>query len=509
MVKSILVLFLSLLTVSSYSVSRKDLRDYYSSVNGLKKEALKTAMHKILKNHTVINYGKGEYGTWGAFYVVDNQNGVVVNRYSDKTFTYSTKGAVPSGMNIEHSFPKSWWGGDKNAAYCDINHLYPSPSDDNGYKANYIMAHVTNVKYDSGVGFDKVGTAVVNGKSTNCWEPGNQYKGDFSRTYMYMAVCYQDLSWTSEGSKCLTSGTYPTLQKWASDLYRTWAKADKVSSLETKRNDDVEFVQGNRNPFIDFPFLMEYIWGDSVDVEFNVNYAVSTALDDTRYGNYVSGNIDSDDEDDDNNDENGNVIFSDDCASQNPAIVVSGNVWKFDSKYGCWVANAYSGSNKKTDSKLTLPVVDLSGVQSPVLSFSHAINFAKGSVPSQFLFVEILCDGVSKVVLVPGWTEGKNWNFIESGNISLDEYAGKKIQVVFHYTSTTSVCMGWEVKDIKIEGQRSTPIIEVEADETSVFRFDANKPYEMYDMTGKRVDESYRGIVVIRQNGHVWKRLKF
>lgn len=64
-------------------------------------------------------------------------------------------------MNIEHSFPKSWWGGTQNDAYKDIHHLYPSSSKDNSQKGNFPMATVTNMKHDSGAGYDKVGSTLL------------------------------------------------------------------------------------------------------------------------------------------------------------------------------------------------------------------------------------------------------------------------------------------------------------------------------------------------------------
>lgn len=127
-----------------------------------------------------------------------------------------------SGMNIEHSFPKSWWGGTENNAYKDLFNLYPSPSDDNSSKGNYPMAVVTNETSSGGEGFDKVGTGTVNGQSnTPCWEPGDGWKGDFSRGYMHMATCYQNFTWfgTQKGFRNLK--TY--VKVFTSSKERRWS----------------------------------------------------------------------------------------------------------------------------------------------------------------------------------------------------------------------------------------------------------------------------------------------
>ena len=191
-------------------------------------------------------------------------------------------------MNIEHSFPKSWWGGKKNDAWCDLYNLYPSDSQANSSKSNYVMGVVVNVKEEAGAGYDKVGTGYADGQLVNMWEPGNRFKGEFSRSYMYMATTYQNLSFTSEGAKQLQTGAYPTLKKWSSDLFRQWSKNDRVDEMEIKRNEAVYKIQNNRNLFIDYPNLAEYVWGDSMDVEFNPYRSITTASDDARYTGMIA-----------------------------------------------------------------------------------------------------------------------------------------------------------------------------------------------------------------------------
>jgi hypothetical protein len=58
-----------------------------------------------------------------------------------------------------------------------------------------------------------------------------------------------------------------------------WAKNDPVSEKETNRNNAVFGIQNNRNPFIDYPGLEEYIWGSLTDVAFSYdNYQSPTAI---------------------------------------------------------------------------------------------------------------------------------------------------------------------------------------------------------------------------------------
>lgn len=279
-------------TTSANAIDRKTLAQYASSLQGLKKEQLKAALHKLMDKKNVLPYGGGGKGTWWGFWYTDRnpQTNECYNRYSDKKFfcESTNTGRAIGGMNIEHSFPKSWWGGHKNDAWCDLYNLYPSDSKANSSKSNYVMGVVVNVKENAGEGYDKVGTGYADGKLVNMWEPGDRFKGEFSRSYMYMATTYQNLSFTSEGAKQLQTGAYPTLRKWSSDLFRQWSKNDRVDEMEIKRNEAVYKIQNNRNLFIDYPNLAEYVWGDSMDVEFNPYRSITTASDDARYTSVIA-----------------------------------------------------------------------------------------------------------------------------------------------------------------------------------------------------------------------------
>lgn len=164
---------------------------YYVSLNGKKGAELKTAVHNIIKTAKVLDYGKGAGATWDGFYTTDRtDDNMVIDRYSNDTRYFGSKGSAVSGMNIEHSFPKSWWGGSSNQAYKDLYNLMPSEQKINSSKSNYPMGKVTNVKTDNGC--TKVGTG-RNGYQL--WEPADKWKGDFARGYMYMATAYQNLTW--------------------------------------------------------------------------------------------------------------------------------------------------------------------------------------------------------------------------------------------------------------------------------------------------------------------------
>lgn len=248
---------------------------YYSGISGMQQAKLKAALHSRIQPSKTLSYGSGSGKTWTGFYSTDRlSNGEVCDRYSNdhRFFSKSDNASAASavdGMNIEHSFPKSWWGGSTNNAYKDLYNLMPCEQRINSSKSNYAMGNVQNVKTDNGC--TKVGTATLpDGTSHSFWEPADQWKGDFARSYMYMATAYSNLTWEGEALVMLKKDNYPTFQEWAYKLLLKWNKEDPVDEIEIARNEAVYAIQGNRNPYVDFPHLAEYVWGDSVTIDFDI-----------------------------------------------------------------------------------------------------------------------------------------------------------------------------------------------------------------------------------------------
>ena len=130
-------------------------------------------------------------------------------------------------------------------------------------------------------------------------------------------------------------------------------------------------------------------------------------------------------------------------------------VWKGSANYGA-VATAYDSGSKTdyaADSRLVSPLIDLGTAASPALSFEHALNFfADIATARQQATVEVRVEGGEWTTLegVTYPTE-MGWSFVPSGSISLADFAGKKIQIAFHYTSTAAKAGTWEVKNVIIK----------------------------------------------------------
>lgn len=239
---------------------------YYDKIDGKKERNLKTSLSGILVNHTRLRYDD----LWFYFKTTDRRpDGYVWDMYSNQNREFNGDKAV-SGMNKEHSLPKSWWATSGNVekydAYSDLNHLYPSDGSANTAKSNYMLGTVGSYTFYNGV--SKVGSNNYSGGPTHrAFEPADEYKGDFARTYFYMLTCYEHYAdqWRSDGLNMLDNNTYPVLKEWAKKMLLEWHRKDPVSTKELDRNEEVFRYQGNRNPFIDFPELAEHIWGNLVD----------------------------------------------------------------------------------------------------------------------------------------------------------------------------------------------------------------------------------------------------
>ena len=126
-------------------------------------------------------------------------------------------------------------------------------------------------------------------------------------------------------------------------------------------------------------------------------------------------------------------------------------VWKHDASYKYMKASAYvNGTNNVTESWLTSPVINLTGVDKAVLTFDQAINFAKGKA-SRYLTVVATEAGMNNwEPLTITYPESDSWNFVASGDVDLNKYAGKKVQLAFKYTSSSEIAATWEVKNVKV-----------------------------------------------------------
>ena len=270
---SFILIFLTLSFSVSWPFRALAQEQYYRKAEGLRGTELKAALHDLIQPMLVLDYGGGAGKTWSGFWQTDQmENMQVRDRYSNVVRYFNPDMSAVSNMNIEHIWANSWWGHVKNNAYCDLFNLYPADATANGRKSNNPIGIVDgNVAYTNGV--TKVGksTSYRADSLITVWEPADQWKGDFARTYFYMATCYSHMTslWTTTEGLLTVDPNSPLLMRpWVYNLMLEWAEADPLDEIEQQRNDAICEIQGNRNPFVDYPELCYYIWGNRTDEQF-------------------------------------------------------------------------------------------------------------------------------------------------------------------------------------------------------------------------------------------------
>ena len=229
---------------------------YYNQANDKTGDALKVALHDIIKGHYVVSYE----GLLNAFAYTDcKPNGKIWDIYSN--YEYSLSGNCGEYeqegdcWNREHTWPQSWFN-EQTTPRCDLFHVYPTDGYVNGQRSNYPYGEVNNPTYTSGNG-SKLGPCVTSGYSGKVFEPIDEYKGDIARSYFYMSVRYysEDSNWSTSD---MTNKS--EIKPWAMTMLLRWSDEDPVSQKEIDRNNAVYGYQNNRNPFIDHPEYARMIW---------------------------------------------------------------------------------------------------------------------------------------------------------------------------------------------------------------------------------------------------------
>jgi len=143
-----------------------------------------------------------------------------------KEFLSGNNHYKPQTFNTEHVYPQSLI---VNTAKGDLHHLRVCDTRVNSMRGNH--------PFTDGQGAYQL--------KNNSWYPGDHWKGDVARMIMYLNLRYAE-SFEDVGSL---------------ELFVKWNAEDPVSEFEIQRNNRIEKVQGNRNPFIDNPYLATMIWG--------------------------------------------------------------------------------------------------------------------------------------------------------------------------------------------------------------------------------------------------------
>ena len=221
-----------------------DLIGYYTGIQFVEDPDL---MYAELANHTsenhttILSYTQRHDYLYDADADLTNTNNVVL-MYTGETrywqeYTSGSNSHSPQTFNTEHVYPQSLLG--SNIALTDLHHLRVCDDDVNSTRSNKAFADGSGGNYLT---------------SSNGWYPGDEWRGDVARMILYLNIRYGE-SFDSVGNL---------------DLFITWNIEDPVSEFENQRNTVIYSAQGNRNPFIDNPYLATLIWGgDAAENKWN------------------------------------------------------------------------------------------------------------------------------------------------------------------------------------------------------------------------------------------------
>ncbi len=173
-------------------------------------------------------------------YGYNDSDGDVTN---DRTRSKTNNGGSNGQWNREHTYAKSLGIPDLGTTGpgADAHHIRASDVQTNNNRGSK--------KFAPGSG--NAGTVGAN------WYPGNEWKGDVARMMMYMYLRYSSQCQPDNvGVGNAVAGDPDMI-----DLFLQWNAEDDVSQYEINRNNILETTQGNRNPFIDNPYLATIIWG--------------------------------------------------------------------------------------------------------------------------------------------------------------------------------------------------------------------------------------------------------
>lgn len=131
-------------------------------------------------------------------------------------------------------------------------------------------------------------------------------------------------------------------------------------------------------------------------------------------------------------------------------------VWSYNSDYKCAFANGFGKGAQEL--KLISPVIDLTDVAGASLTFEHAAGYIKDNDLTKDFTLWIKDKDATEwtQLIIP--TYPNSWTFVNSGEISLNAYCGKEVQIAFNYMCTENVASAWEIKNVIIKKAEPTTL---------------------------------------------------
>ena len=204
-----------------------------------------------------------------------NNEKVVTCAYSGEEYIYS----APFNFSVisrEHTYPQSWmptFGDQTKPEYNDYHNLYPvNQNNANAVRSNKPLGKVITVI--SSYGGAKYG---LDSRGKQVYEPRDSHKGNAARAIFYMATAYNSIdgnNWSIPDP--IDAFTVPYGQE--ETILKQWHWMDPVDEEEMARNDYIESIQNNRNPFIDSMNFACYIDFTTMNKETNASPCLTNSI---------------------------------------------------------------------------------------------------------------------------------------------------------------------------------------------------------------------------------------
>lgn len=195
-----------------------------------------------------VTYKMARIELFGSLHLEKNKEGYFLkDLYCNQTITENEgvgPGLIPDSniMNCEHTWPQSKFTTEfpNSLQKSDLHHLFPVNTRANSTRSNLPFAEVNGRVVNNNCTDSKQGNAI--GTKIKSFEPPTEHRGNVARALFYFSTRYK-----------------MTIDETEKKYLKKWHSEDPVDETERVRNEKIMNYQGNRNPYIDFPELVERI----------------------------------------------------------------------------------------------------------------------------------------------------------------------------------------------------------------------------------------------------------
>lgn len=145
------------------------------------------------------------------------------------------------------------------------------------------------------------------------------------------------------------------------------------------------------------------------------------------------------------------ILFSESFAESlgDFTVTQTEEVWSYNSGYKCAYANGFGKGAQEL--KLISPIINLADVAGASLTFEHAAGYINDHELQKEFTLWIKEKDATEWTQLTIPTYPNSWTFVNSGEISLNAYCGKEVQIAFNYICQESSAAAWEIKNVIIK----------------------------------------------------------